>query len=564
MRNFAFILLLIPGTLLAQQPSAAARKSAESPAVVAGVPPAAVTAMRSIDAERIRAHVKFLSHDLLEGRGTGQRGGDIAAEYIAAQFQLAGLEPAGENGSYMQKVALMGVTTQPQTTFSMVPQGAQPMQLTLRDDYVVTDETLSESADIDAEMIFVGYGIAAPEYGWDDYKGADVKGKVLLMLVNEPPSTDEKFFKGAALTYYGRWTYKYEEAARRGAAGAVIIHRTDMASYGWDVVRNSWSGERSYIKEDAPAVKAASWIQLEVARKALSAVGQDLDRLFEAAKSRDFQPVPLPIRVQAKVVSALRPFTSNNVLARLAGSRPKARQQAVIYSSHYDHLGIRPGTSGDDIYNGAADNATGTALLIELGRAFASSRVRPPRSLLFAAVTAEEQGLRGSEFLGKNPPVPAGQITLNLNYDNIQPWGRPEEVEVVGAERTSFYPTVQKTAKEFGLEIKPDSNPSAGYYYRSDHFSMARVGVPAFSVSEGQKFRGKSAEWGAQQAAEYTAQRYHQPGDEYNEQMDFTSSEVLAEFGFVLGWRAATMPRLVIWQPGDEFEAARKQGQGKP
>jgi len=562
MRKFALIVLLI-STFAAAQQRVTKTQAAGTPGMLRGVPPAAVAAMRSIDAERIRAHVKFLAHDLLEGRGTGQRGGDIAAEYIAAQFQLAGLEPAGENGTYMQKVPLVGVTTQPQTTFALIAQGSQPMQLTMRDDYVVTDESLSETSDIDAELVFVGYGIKAPEYDWDDYKDTDVKGKVLLMLVNEPPSTDDRFFKGPALTYYGRWTYKYEEAARRGAVGAILIHRTDMASYGWDVVRNSWSGERSYIKGEAPAVKAASWIQLEIARKVLSSVGKDLDQFFDMAKARDFKPMPLPIRLQAKVVSALRPFTSNNVIARLPGADPHLRPQAVIYTAHYDHLGIRPGAPGDNIYNGAADNATGTALLMEMARAFASSRVRPPRSILFAAVTAEEQGLRGSEFLGKNPPMPAGQITLNLNFDNIQPWGWPEEVEVVGAERTSFYPVVQQTAKAFRLQIKPDSNPSAGYYYRSDHFSMARVGVPAFSVNEGQKFRGKTAEWGAQQAADYTAKRYHQPSDEYNPQMDFSSSQAMAQFGFALGWQAASQPRLVSWRPGDEFEAARKQSQSK-
>jgi Zn-dependent M28 family amino/carboxypeptidase len=525
------------------------------------LPAAAQAAMKKIDPERIRAHVKFLSDDLLEGRGTGQRGGDIAAAYMAAQFELYGLKPAGDNGTYFQKVALIGMTLLPESTFSIVPQNGQAMPLKLLDQIVATDETQQPSEDIDAPIVFVGYGIEAPEYKWDDYKGADVRGKVLLMLVNEPPSDDPSFFKGKALTFYGRWVYKYEEAARKGAAGVILIHKTDMASYGWDVVRNSWSGENSSLKLEGPALKLASWVQLGVAQQMASMFGKNLDQMMQQANSREFRPVELPLRLKAHMVSKVRHFESSNVLAELPGSDPNLKEQAIVYSAHYDHLGIRPDMPGDNIYNGANDNASGCAILLELARAYASAAEPPKRSVLFAAVTAEEQGLRGSEYLGKHPPIPAKKIALDLNYDDIKPWGTPEEVEVPGAERTTFYPVVEATAREFDLNITPESNPGAGHYYRSDHFSLARVGVPSFSINEGLKFKGHTTEWGSQKDQEYTEKYYHHPSDEYHPDMDFTGDAIVARFGFALGWKAATQPELVQWKPGDEFEAARKHSE---
>ena len=553
--TFLFVLTLAVGAAAqekAAKPAAAA--TASGPVLPAG----AAAAMKSIDAERMRAHVRFLSHDLLEGRGTGQRGGDIAAEYIATQFALYGLKPAGDDGTYLQKVPLVGVTTLPATTLAIVPEHGEVMKLKMSDDYVAMDETLNKVAEIDAQIVFAGYGIDAPEYKWDDFKDADLKGKVLLMLVSEPPSTDAKFFKGAALTYYGRWTYKYEQAARKGAVAVILIHKTDMASYGWDVVRNSWSGERSYLRTDKPRLHTAGWVQQEVARKAVAAAGLNLDDLMEKAKSRDFRPIPLSLRLRAHVESQVRPVQSSNVVAMLPGSDPKLRAQAVMYTAHYDHLGIRAGQPGDNIYNGAADNATGCGILLELARAFASASQKPRRSILFAAVTAEEQGLRGSEYLGQKPPIPAKDIMLDLNFDDIPPLGEPEQAELVGSERTTFYPVVQTTAREFGLEIRPDARPEAGHYYRSDHFSLARVGVPAFSVNEGEKFKGHPAEWGKQQADEYVEKHYHQPSDEYHPEMDFTADAKMARFGFALGWKAASQPGGIGWVSGDEFEAARK------
>ena len=525
------------------------------------LPGPAFAALETIDPEHIRWHVRFLAHDLLEGRGTGQRGGDIAAEYIATQFAEYGLKPAGDNGSYLQKVPLVGITTLPETSFEIRPKSGGTMKLKPLDEYVAYDQTQQPQSEVDAEIVYVGYGIEAPEYNWDDYKGVDVRGKVLLMLVNEPPSDDPKFFKGKALTYYGRWTYKYEEAARKGAVGVILVHETGMASYPWEVVRNSNSGEKSFLKLEGPALKVAAWVQLDVAKKLASASGTDMDKMMADARSRDFHPVALGAKLKARMVSKVRNFESNNVVAMLTGSDRNLKNEAVMYTAHYDHLGIRPEMPGDNIYNGANDNATGCGIVLELARAFAGSKERPRRSIIFASVTAEEQGLLGSEYLGKHPPIAAGKIALDLNYDDVEPLGAPEEVEVSGAERTSFYPIVMAMAKDFRLAIRPDARPEAGHYYRSDHFSLARVGIPAFSVNEGTKFKGHDAAWGLAQENEYTAKHYHQPSDEYHPEMDFVADSAMARFGFALGWEAASLPKLVEWQKGDEFEAARKKSQ---
>src|SRR5580700_9410990 len=546
------------------EPAATSAAPAAAPShepVSVQLPSAAFAAMQTINPEHIRWHVRFLSHDLLEGRGTGQRGSEIAAEYIATQFAEYGLKPAGDNGSYLQKVPLVGITTLPETKFSLVPKQGGAMNLKPLDEYVAYDQTQQAQSEVDAEIVYVGYGIEAPEYNWDDYKGADVRGKVLLMLVNEPPSDDPKFFKGKALTYYGRWTYKFEEAARKGAVGVILIHKEDMASYPWEVVRNSNSGEKSYLKVEGSVLKVASWVQLDVARKLASSSGMDLEMMMADARTREFHPVNLGTKLKAHMVSNVRHFESNNVVAMLPGSDRNLSDEAVMYTAHYDHLGIRPDMPGDNIYNGAVDNATGCGILLELARAFSVAKDRPGRSIIFAAVTAEEQGLLGSEYLGKHPPVPAGKIALDLNYDNVQPLGAPEEVEVSGAERTTFYPWVQAMAKEFRLAIRPDARPEAGHFYRSDHFSLARVGIPAFSINEGMKFKGHDEAWGLAQDKEYTEKHYHQPSDEYHPEMDFVGDGAMARFGFALGWEAASFTKLIGWQKGDEFEAARVKSQ---
>ena len=552
---------VLAAALLIVVASAAQLKPVRTRTVSRRLSGTAIVALQTIKPENIEAHVRFLSHDLLEGRGTGQRGGDLAAEYIATQFALYGLKPAGDKGTYMQKVPMVGITPGPDTRFTLVPAKGKNIDLKPLDEYVAYDQTQQPTSDIDAEIVYVGYGIDAPEYNWDDYKGVDVKGKVLLMLVNQP-TDDPKLFHGKALTYYGRWTYKYEQAARKGAVGAILIHKTDMASYPWEVVRNSNSGEKSYLKLDGtPKLKAAAWIHLDVANNLAKSAGLDLDKMMSDARSRNFKPVPLKVRLTARMTSKIRPFESNNVIAVLPGSDSKLKDEAIMYTAHYDHLGIRPDMPGDNIYNGAMDNATGCGILMELARTYAQAAQKPRRSIFFASVTAEEQGLLGSEYLGKHPPIPAGRISLDLNYDDVQPLGAPQEVQVAGAERTSFYPVVQAMATEFRFTIRPDARPEAGYYYRSDHFSLARVGIPAFSINEGMKFKGHDEAWGLARDADYTKNHYHQPSDEYHPGQDYTSDAAMARFGFALGWEAANQSNQVGWKKGDEFEKARKAGQ---
>jgi Zn-dependent M28 family amino/carboxypeptidase len=530
------------------------------------IPPALKVAETSIDGEKIRAHVRFLADDLLEGRGPGLRGSELAAKYIATQFAVYGLKPGGDHGTYLQQVNFVGMKAIPgKTSFSLMPKHAAGIGIELHsidlkygDDYTVSNRTLTPSVDVDAPIVFVGYGVTAPEFGWDDYAGVDVKGKVILCIVGDPPSDDPKFFGGKALTYYGRWTYKFEQAARKGAVGALIIHRTDLASYGWDVVKNSNTSEKTYLRDDKdPQLQAASWIQLDVANKLFAATGMNADEEIVAAGKRGFKAVELPVRLNAHIESTVRPFRSPNVVGILPGTKA-GKDQAVMYTAHYDHLGFVPGMAGDNIYNGAADNATGCGMLLEMARAWAQSGVKPPHSVIFASVTAEEQGLLGSEYIGQHPPVPAGEIALDINYDMVLPIGVPQEVNVNGAQRTSFYPVVQATAKRFGLEIVPDPRPEAGSYYRSDHFSLSRVGIPAFSVETGDLYEGHDAAWGRQKHADFTAHDYHNFSDNYHEDWDFKGNAKLDRFGMELGWEALTAPKQIEWNAGDEFEAARK------
>ena len=513
-----------------------------------------------IDPQKIRDSVQYLSSDELEGRGTGQKGGEAAADWIAAQFKSYGLKPAGDNGTYFQQVPMVGVKTLSSTTFTLVPVTGSPVELKDFEDYVTSNENETAIADFDAPIVFVGYGIKAPEEKWDDYKGYDLRGKVALLFVSEPESNDPKFFKGKALTYNGRWTYKFEETARQGAVATLIIHRTDLASYGWEVVRNSWSGERAYLKRvGTPKLEAASWIQFEAAKKLLALAGLDIDKLYQQSQSRDFKPIELPVKLKAHVASEIRPFSSQNVIAKVEGADPVRKGEAVLYTAHYDHFGIdktRP--KGDNIYHGAIDNGTGCGILLELGRVWAGTKPAPPRTILFAAVTAEEQGLLGSEYFGKHPAIPAAKISLDLNFDALEPVGDPQEVEVSGAERTTFYPEVQKIAEEYDLTIRADAHPEAGHYYRSDHFSLSRVGIPSFSISEGLKFSGHDLAWGEQQVKDYVENNYHKPSDEFHPGWDFQGLAKMASFGYELGLAAAQRADLIGWLPGDEFEPARK------
>jgi Zn-dependent M28 family amino/carboxypeptidase len=564
MRLLPGIAVLSATLLAAPLVTSQAQKPATPLPQIAGLSAAARAAAESIDPEKIRAHVRFLSLDLLEGRGPGTRGDSLAAEYIATQFDLSGLKPAGDNGTWFQRVPLYAVhTDEAKTKFAIFPAKGEAMDLAYGTQIVSKDQTGKASADFDAPIVYVGYGINAPEYKWNDYEGVDIKGKVALVIVNEPPSNDQKFFTGEALTYYGRWTYKYEEASRRGAVGVLIIHRSDLASYPWDVVRNSQAIEKSYLADDPTAtLRAAAWIQHDVAQRLMTMGGLgDVDQEIARAGKQGFHAVELPVKLRAHVESAVRRYNSTNVVGRVAGASPG--EQAIMYTAHYDHLGIDPNAKGDNVYNGADDNGTGCGILLEMARAYGEMKAKPPRDVYFAAVTAEEQGLLGSQYLGMHPPIPASHITLDFNYDALMPAGIPTSANVSGAERMDFWPTVEGTAKDFNLQLMPDTNPLAGHYYRSDHFSLARYGIPAFSIGEGTMFEGHDAAWGRAQEEDYTEHHYHQPSDEFHEDWDFRGLAKMTQFGFALGWLADEQLKPVAWKPGDEFEAARKASQNQ-
>ncbi len=527
-----------------------------------GSPIASVEKM--VSADRIREQDRFISDDLFEGRYPGLRGGELAAKYVASQFAMYGLKPAGDDGTFLQQVNFVGMKAIPEKTkMELVPAKGKAEMLLFGDDYTVSNQTLTAEAMVDAPIVFVGYGAVAPEYQWNDYAGVDVKGKVILCIVGDPPSDDPKFFAGKAMTYYGRWTYKFEEAARQGAVGALIIHRTDLASYGWNVVKNSNTSEKTYLRDDAnPRLKVASWIQLDVAKKLFAASGMDFDKEFAAAGERGFKAVELPVKLKATVASVVRPFQSPNVVGMLPGANAGGKDQAVVFSAHYDHLGFVPGMAGDNIYNGAADNGTGVAMLLEAARVWSrgvhDDGVKLPHSVIFAAVTAEEQGLLGSEYLGQHPPIPSAQIALDINYDMLLPVGVQKEVNVNGAQRTTFYPVVEATAKRFGLALVPDPRPEAGSYYRSDHFSLSRVGIPAFSVDAGTLYEGHDRAWGVAKEKDFNENHYHNFSDNFDPTWDFAGDAKLLRFGIDLGWQVIHLPKTVEWKSGDEFEAARK------
>ncbi|HEV7919399.1 MAG TPA: M28 family peptidase [Thermoanaerobaculia bacterium] len=556
-------------SVLAIAATAALSLGAQSTRTVRGswnlsaIPAPVKPALDAFNADAIRAHDWFLSSDLLEGRGPGTRGGQLAMNYIAAQFEALGLQPDGDNGTYFQKVSLLGLELDPATTSLAFTKGGAPVigPLAYKDQFVGGDETQATTNTLDSEVVFVGHGVSAPEYRWDDYKGLDTRGKTLVMLVDDPPASaaEPDLFKGKARTYYGRWTYKYETGAAKNAAAVILIHTEEAAGYGWPVVRNSWGGERSYIraKEGESKLKFAGWISKEVATKLFQNAGLDLATMTQAAASRDFKPVPLGVKFTGNIGSKVRPFDTANVVAKLPGSDPKLKDEAVLYTAHHDHLGIgTPDETGDTIYNGAIDNASGCALLIEMARVWTKSP-RPKRSLIFAAVAAEEQGLLGSAYYGNNPTVPAGRIALNLNFDSIFQLGEVEDVTMNGVERTTFYPTAQKVTKALGLTIVPDQEPEQGHYYRSDHFSLGKVGVPAFSVDQGHDIVGQPAGWGKKMGDEYRDKHYHQPSDEFDPKWDWKPAVQMGQLGFWLGWEAANAAEMPNWKPGDEFRAAR-------
>jgi Zn-dependent M28 family amino/carboxypeptidase len=415
---------------------------------------------------------------------------------------------------------------------------------------------------VDAEAIFVGHGITAPEFDWDDYRGVDVKGKVVILFTNEPPSDDPKFFGGPALTYYGRWTYKYEEALRKGAAACLIIHTTPTATYNWEVVRNSWGREDFQVKLSAPALSFAGWLTQDAASKLLALAGYSVDDLLLKANTRGFQPIPLGVRVRASIGSVTRELATRNVAALVRGGDPAVNSELVVYSAHWDHLGMNDLATGDKIYNGAVDNASGCAMLLEIARVWADLPAKPRRSALFLAVTAEESGLLGSAYYAANPLVPIEKTSLAINYDSIYPFGRTRDVVVDGAQRTTFWPQIQSIAARFGLTLAPDPHPERGHYFRSDHFSFAKAGIPAFSVNQGDTFVANE-ERSLARYKEHVEKNYHQPGDEYRDDWDMANLEYLANFGIAIGMDAANSPALVRWEEEKKAAAAKSNKRRK-
>jgi Zn-dependent M28 family amino/carboxypeptidase len=512
----------------------------------------------ALSAERIREHTRFLASEALEGRGTGQRGGDLATEYIANQFALFGAKPAGEpaggKATYFQKVPLVGVETQPDSSINAAI-GGKGADFKWGDEFVGINMTQRPDARFEGDAVFVGHGITAPEYKWDDYKGVDVTGRIVILFTGEPPSNDPKFFDGRALTYYGRWTYKYEEALRRGARACIIIHTTDTASYGWDVVRNSWGREQPYLKLEpgGKALSFAGWISTAAGNKLFALANHSVDEMLQLAERPDFKPIDLAIQFRGHMVSKIRDLETRNVAAVIPGSDAKLKDEYILYSAHWDHFGVAAPINGDAIYNGAIDNATGCGILLELAHVWAALPLKPKRSVLFVAMTAEEGGLRGSEFYATHPLVPLAKTAINLNYDALYPFGRALDVVITGAERTTVYPMAQQIAKRLNLTISPDATPEAGHYFRSDHFPLAHAGVPAFSIEHATEFAGKPAGWGKQAYDEYNSKRYHQPSDEFQADWDFTALRQAAEYGLLLGRDIANQEKLPDWRPGEAF-----------
>ncbi len=519
-----------------------------------------------IEEYALRAHVKFLADDLLEGRGPGSRGGMLAAKYIASQFEAIGLEPATADRGYFQQVQMIGSRPDPSNKLVIKSSGGDA-EFKFGDDFVSGTDLEQTEIPINGDIVFVGYGVGSPENSWDDYKGLDVRGKVLMIMVNEPPPTptEPNLFAGRALTYYGRWTYKYEEAARRGAAGVMLIHTNESAGYGWSVVRNSWGAERFGLLPDAatPTLKLKSWVTEDVARKIALMGGQNLDQLRQSAKTRNFRPVVLNAKVDMTLRSQVQRLTSPNVIAIYRGIDPALKNEFVVYSAHWDHLGIRPDQSGDNIYNGAVDNATGIAGMLAIAKAFTMLNIKPRRSILFLATTAEEQGLLGAEYYVRNPLVSISQTVANINLDSMNVLGQTTDITPLGADRSSLGKIIEEIAKENNLTISPDLHPEQGFFYRSDHFPFAKAGIPAVNFEPGSKFVGHSEKWAEEQNQDYREHRYHQPTDEYSPNWDFSGMVQQTRLALLIGLRVSNTNELLQWNKGDEFERARLKSLGR-
>jgi Zn-dependent M28 family amino/carboxypeptidase len=532
-------------------------------------------ALDTITVNGLMRHIKTLSSDQYEGRGPGTNGENLSVNYIADQFKQIGLEPGNGDENYFQNVPLVGITTN-QNTQMQVNVAGKDMTLKFGDDFVARTVRVVEKTDFDADMVFVGYGVVAPEYGWDDYKGQDVRGKVLVMLVNDPPVPDPKdpqklddsMFKGRAMTYYGRWTYKYEIAAEKGAAGVLVVHEwnnktnTGPAGYPWEVPKGSFTIENFDLispGKNTSRVNIEGWITEPRTRELMQAAGLNFDELKKQAIRKDFQPVPMKAHAKLNIESKLRKIESHNVIAMLEGADPKLKDEYVIYTAHWDHLGIGlPDARGDKIYNGALDNASGIAGLIEMARAFKAAAPPPRRSIIFLAVTAEEKGLIGSKYYAENPVYPLSKTLAEINMDGLNQWGPTRDLTVIGLGNSTLDDVLREAATEKSRVLRPDAEPEKGFYYRSDHFNFAKQGVPALDPEGGIDYIGKPAEWGMKKRDEYTENDYHKPSDEIKPDWNLAGAVEDVRLLMAVGYRVANAAKYPEWKPGTEFKAKRE------
>jgi Zn-dependent M28 family amino/carboxypeptidase len=536
----------------------ACSKTTNAPAAPQQVP---LAQLPSADPQAILAHTKVLSSDEYEGRSPGTRGEELTVRYLVDQFKMLGLKPGNPDGTYVQKVPLVGITPAPAPL--VFQKGSQRRTLKWKDDFVAATRHVAPSASLDrSEMVFVGYGIVAPEYNWDDYKGLDVKGKTLVMLVNDPQVPDDpKAFGGKAMTYYGRWTYKFEIAAQKGASGVFIIHETAPAGYPFEVLQAGYDGEQfGLITADKNMTRASveGWITLDQAKALMRTAGQDFDALKKQAATREFEPVPLGVTASMTIKNALRTIDSQNVVATLEGSDPAVKDEYVVYTAHWDHLGVGPDVNGDRIYNGAKDNAVGVAGLLELARAFTKVSPAPRRSILFLSVTAEEQGLLGSQYYAVTPIYPLRKTLANINMDGLNVHGRTKDLTLIGYGASDLDDYASAAAAEQGRVIRPDPETEKGFYYRSDHSNFAKQGVPALDPDEGTEFVGKPAEYGKQVRDDYTEHDYHKPSDVMKPDWDLSGAIDDLNVFFAVGYRVAQADKFPEWKPGNEFKATRE------
>jgi len=541
-------------------------RTRSAPATAAlDLPKGAERAADTIRPSGLELVLRTLSDDVMEGRGPGSPGDARARAYLAAVLREGGLEPGAEGGSWEQSFDIVGIAGQVPGTWTFVaPDRRASAPLRFKDDFVAVAGAQRQRVTLDgAELVFVGYGIQAPEYQWDDYKGTDLRGKVLVMLNNDP-DWDSALFAGDTRLYYGRWTYKYESAAAQGAAGAIIVHTDDSAGYPWQVVQTSWTGEQFELPTAGePRVEVRGWVTEAAARRVVALAGLDLGELVQAARSRDFRPVPLGVTTSLTLESRLRSTTTANVIGIIPGRDPALRDEAVIYTAHHDHLGIgAPDATGDTIYNGARDNATGVALVVAVAKAFHALPEPPRRSIVVALVGGEEQGLLGSQYFAEHPTFPPGAIAANVNVDGANVLGRTTDLGFIGYGKSDLDAVVEAVAHWQGRTVKGDEFPDRGYFYRSDQFNFAKIGVPALYLKPGTAYIGHSPEWGREQAEVYTRERYHQASDEIEESWTYEGMVEDARLAFYCGLMIAEADAMPRWRPGDEFEAARKAAVG--